>query len=102
MPQMQTVTFDVAVGDRTEVARLIDFHAPQVRAREGCLDYRAYVDASGAVLLLQMWEDQTVFEDYRSGDEFRALNLVLKPLMIAAPVSRTYDIVPRQKERDGA
>jgi quinol monooxygenase YgiN len=84
------VDFTVAPENRPSALTAILAAAPAIRAMTNNLGFQAYVDPenSGAIRILQEWQDGASFEVYTASAEFKRLGQLLRPLMIDPPVSR--------------
>ena len=66
---------------------------PIVRALPGCTTFLPFIDPTqpGAVGLLHEWESEDQFAAYTASPGFAAVGQVLRPLMVAPPVSKRFD-----------
>ena len=84
------VDFIVAPEHREEALAAILAEAPAVRAMTGNIDFQSYLsqEDAKAIRIFHEWNDASDFEFYTSSDTFKALGGVLRPMMIAPPISR--------------
>jgi len=84
------VDFTVAPENRPSALAAILAAAPAIRGMADNLGFQSYLDPvnTGAIRLFHEWQDAASFEVYTASGVFNALGELLRPLMIAPPVSR--------------
>jgi quinol monooxygenase YgiN len=84
------VDFTVAPENRPSALAAILATAPAIRGMANNLGFQPYLDPenTGAIRIFHEWQDAASFEVYTASAEFKTLGQVLRPLMIAPPVSR--------------
>ena len=84
------VDFIVAPENCAAALAAILAEAPAVRAMKGNVAFQPYLDPKDAkaIRIFHEWNDAASFELYTASDTFKTLGQVLRPLMIAPPVSR--------------
>ena len=85
-----TVDLTVAPEHRDSVVARLLQDSPSIRAMDGNLAFNAYADPvdDKAVRIWHEWRDVEHFRVYTASEVFRQLGLVLRPLMVAPPISR--------------
>ena len=78
--------------DRPVALAQLDSERDEIRAMPGNLDFRVYAarDDEEAVVVIHEWADESSFAGYLSSDAFARSGAVLRPLVIAPPVSRRF------------
>jgi quinol monooxygenase YgiN len=84
------VDFTVAPENRAAALATLLAEASAVRSMPGNLAFQPYLDPvnAEAVRIFHEWRDQASFEAYTGSEGFKRAGQVLRPMMIAAPVSR--------------
>ena len=79
-------------ADRPVALAQLDSEREEIRAMPGNLDFRVYAarDDEEAVVVIHEWADESSFAGYLSSDAFARSGAVLRPLVIAPPVSRRF------------
>lgn len=87
------VTFIVAQEDSRKALDALVAEAEQVRAMLGCVAFIPFQDASDPkkVGVIHEWKTQQDFEGYTTSDEFARVGQILRPMMLAPPVSHRFD-----------
>ena len=90
------VEFEVPASSRQALLDHIEQQAHSVRSMDGNLAYNAFASgtSNGRIVLLQEWEHEKAFSQYRASDDFSALNERLKPEMTGPPSSRSFNAMP--------
>lgn len=86
------VDFRTAPADRATALARLDGESDRVRAMPGNVAFRVYasrVDES-AITIVHEWQDEESFAGYQSSASFTRSGEVLRPMMIAPPVSRRF------------
>lgn len=86
------VDFRTAAGDRPAALAQLDGEADRVRAMPGNIAFRVYAarEDDTAVTIVHEWEDEASFVGYSKSDSFARFGEVIRPMMVAAPVSRRF------------
>jgi quinol monooxygenase YgiN len=86
------VDFRIAATDRSAVLAHFDGEGNRVRAMPGNIAFRVYAarEDDTAVAVVHEWDDEASWADYLRSDSFARLSEVIRPMMIAAPVSRRF------------
>ncbi|MGH8967747.1 MAG: putative quinol monooxygenase [Actinomycetes bacterium] len=86
------IDFRTAATDRSAALARFDGEGDRVRAMPGNISFRVYAarEDDTAVAVVHEWDDETSFADYLRSDSFAQLGEGVRPLMIAAPVSRRF------------
>ena len=84
--------FRTAATDRPAALAQFDVEGDRVRAMPGNIAFRVYAarEDDTAVAVVHEWDDEASFADYLRSDCFARLGEVIRPMMIAAPVSRRF------------
>jgi len=84
--------FSVAPDDRSYALEVFTQGAQSVRAMKGCVAFYPYYDPDdcGTLGVIQEWEREEDFAAYLSSHAFNAFELILRPMMAGAPVSRRF------------
>jgi quinol monooxygenase YgiN len=84
--------FRTAATDRTAALAQFDGEADRVRVMPGNIAFRVYAarEDDTAVAVVHEWDDEASFTGYLRSDSFAQLSEVIRPMMIAAPVSRRF------------
>ena len=84
------VDFTVAPENRPGALAALLAAAPAIRDMTKNLGFQPYLDPvnAGAIRIFHEWQDAASFEVYTASAVFKSLGQVLRPLMIAPPVSR--------------
>ena len=84
--------FRTATTDRSAALAQLDGEGKRVRAMPGNIAFRVYAarEDDTAVAVVHEWADEESFAGYLSSDSFAQLGQVIRPMMIAAPVSRRF------------
>lgn len=87
------VTFIVAQENSRKALNALVAEADQVRAMLGCITFIPFQDATDPqkVGVIHEWETQQDFEGYTSSTEFARVGQILRPMMLAPPVSHRFD-----------
>jgi quinol monooxygenase YgiN len=87
------VTFIVAQDDSRKALDALGAEVGQVRAMRGCVAFIPFQDATDPqkVGVIHEWETRQDFDDYISSDEFSRVGGILRPMMLAPPVSDRFD-----------
>ncbi len=82
-------------GRRTALNALLD-QLDAVRAMSGCLRYIPFEDPSDdeGLCILEEWESREAFAAYAGSGVFDGLGLVLRPMMLSAPVTNRFEASP--------
>ncbi len=82
-----------AAADRAAALAQLDSEREEIRAMPGNLDFRVYAarDDDGAVAVIHEWVDEPSFAAYLASDAFARSGALIRPLVIAPPVSRRFD-----------
>lgn len=85
--------FDTAPADRPAALAQLLAEAPRIRAMPGNLAFRAYADPQrqDRLTVVHEWEDRDSFAGYLASSAFARSGEVLRPLMVAPPVSRRFE-----------
>jgi len=78
--------------DRAEALAQLAGERPAVRAMPGCLDFRVFAsrDDERQVAIVHEWVDEASFARYIASAEFARSGEVIRPLLVAPPVSRRF------------
>jgi quinol monooxygenase YgiN len=84
--------FRTAATDRSAALAQFDREGDRVRAMPGNVAFRVYAarEDDTAVTIVHEWDDEPSFAGYLRSDSFAKLGEVIRPMMIAAPVSRRF------------
>ena len=84
--------FRIAATDRPAVLAQFDGESDRVRAMPGNVALRVYAvrEDDTAVAVVHEWDDEASFAGYLGSASFARLGEVIRPMMIAAPVSRRF------------
>jgi quinol monooxygenase YgiN len=87
------VHFTVQPAERQRALDALLAEVPTVRAMKGCLAFHPFLDASDETGLgiVHEWTDEASFGAYVTSVGFAEVGKVLRPMMIAAPVSKRFD-----------
>ena len=87
------VTFIVRAPDRDRALATLVAAIDPVRALPGCIAFVPFLHPVDPqeVGIQQQWESHKDFTAYLQSDSFRALTETLRPVMVAAPVSKRFD-----------
>jgi quinol monooxygenase YgiN len=79
-------------ADRPAALAQLDGEKDTIRAMPGNLDFRVYAarEDEEAVVVIHEWADEESFSGYLSSEAFARSGAVLRPLVIAPPVSRRF------------
>lgn len=82
-PVTLIATFRAVDGQGAEVHRLITAYGDVVRSEPGNVFFDIYTDRddSHSFVIVEQYQDQHAFEDHLGGDEGKAFNKVLGPLV---------------------
>lgn len=82
-PVTLIATFRAVEGQGTDVHRLITAYGDVVRSEPGNVFFDIYTDRddSHSFVIVEQYQDQQAFEDHLGGDEGKAFNKVLGPLV---------------------
>jgi quinol monooxygenase YgiN len=84
--------FSTAATDRPAALAQLDRERDTVRAMPGNVAFRVYAsrqDGTG-ITVVHEWDDEASFAGYLASDSFARSGDILRPMMIAAPVSRRF------------
>ncbi|GAA5179551.1 hypothetical protein GCM10023322_09840 [Rugosimonospora acidiphila] len=86
------VDFKTAATDRANALAQLDGQGNRVRAMPGNIAFRIYGarEDDTAVTIVHEWNDEASFAAYLRSDSFAQFGEVIRPMMIAAPVSRRF------------
>ncbi len=86
------VDFRTAASDRPAALAQLDGEADRVRAMPGNIAFRVYAarEDDTAVTIVHEWEDEPSFAGYSKSDSLAQFGKVIRPMMVAAPVSRRF------------
>lgn len=86
------VDFRIAATDRSAALAQFDRERDRVRAMPGNIAFRVYAarEDDTAVAVVHEWADEASFAGYLGSDSFAQLSDVIRPMMIAAPLSRRF------------
>ena len=84
------VDFTVAPENRPSALGALLAAAPAIRDMTRNLAFQPYLDPvnAGAIRIFHEWQDAASFDVYTASAVFKSLSQVLRPLMIAPPISR--------------
>ena len=84
--------FDTLATDRAAALAQLDRERDEVRAMPGNVAFRVYASREDAsrVTVVHEWDDEVAFGRYLGSDSFARSGAVLRPMMIAPPVSRRF------------
>ena len=87
------VMFKVAPDQRQLALDALLAEATEVRAMAGCLSFQPFLvpDNPSAVGIIHEWDSTEHFAAYASSSGFASIGLILRPMMIDAPVSKRFD-----------
>jgi Uncharacterized conserved protein len=87
------VFFQVPPDARRRALEILLAEAEAVRAMPGCRAFVPFLDPTGAGTLgvLHEWESADDFSAYAASPTFVATAALLRPMMVAPPVSRRFD-----------
>ena len=87
------VTFPVSPENRTLAIDTLTKEVSAVRAMKGCIAFVPFLDLTNEqdVGVLHEWETAADFAAYIASDSFAAIGAVLRPIMVAPPVSKRFD-----------
>ncbi len=79
-------------ADRPTALAQLDAESEAIRAMPGNLDFRVYTSRGdeGGVTVIHEWADEPSFSGYLASDAFTRSGAVLRPLLVAPPVSRRF------------
>ena len=88
------VSFSVAATDEAAAVNALVEAAPKMRALKGNLGARVLTDpqSAGAIILLHSWDTMADLDAYRGGPLMAEIGSVLRPIMVAAPVTTVYEM----------
>jgi quinol monooxygenase YgiN len=86
------VDFRTAATDRHAALARFDAEHDRVRAMPGNIAFRVYAarEDDTAVAVVHEWDDEASFAGYLRSDSFAHFSEMIRPMMIAAPVSRRF------------
>ncbi|MEU8006802.1 antibiotic biosynthesis monooxygenase [Catellatospora sp. NPDC049111] len=86
------VDFRTAPADRTSALAHLDAEGDRVHAMPGNVAFRVYASRAdeSAITIVHEWADEQSFAGYQTSDSFARSGEVLRPMMIAPPVSRRF------------
>lgn len=86
------VEFTVKPDDRPAAMAALLSETSTVRAMPGCIAFRPFADPehAGTCGLLHEWEREEQFGAYTASPGFAAIGQILRPMMIAPPISRRF------------
>jgi quinol monooxygenase YgiN len=81
-----------APTDRPVALAHLDSERDEIRAMPGNLEFRVYAarDDEEGVTVIHEWADESSFGAYLASEVFDRSGTVLRPLLIAPPVSRRF------------
>lgn len=87
------VTFRVSEENRQLAFDTLKDEIARVRTMEGCVAFVPFLppNTTEDVCVLHEWQTGTNFDAYTASDSFRAIGGILRPLMVAPPVSKRFD-----------
>lgn len=87
------VDFDTSPENRATALKILLNEVDQVRAIDGCHDFRPFTDPQSDthVGILHEWDHAAGFAKYLASPGFAQAGIALKPLMLAPPRSRRFD-----------
>ena len=79
-------------ADRITALAQLDAERDEIRAMPGNLDFRVYADRhdEASVTVIHEWVDEPSFAAYLSSEAFERSGAVLRPLLVAPPLSRRF------------
>lgn len=90
------VSFQVSPADRAQALDTLLAEAPAVRAMPGCAAFVPFLHPTdpGQLGILHEWATEADFAAYLGSAGFARSGRTLRPLMVAAPVSRRFAATP--------
>jgi quinol monooxygenase YgiN len=87
------VTFSVLPENRTLAIDALTQEVRAVRAMKGCKAFTPFLDPTSErdVGVLHEWDTAEEFDAYIKSDIFMTMGKVLRPIMVAPPVSKRFD-----------
>ena len=87
------VEFDVSSENRAKALAFLENEAQKVRQLKGNENFLAVADqqSPNRAVIIHEWQDAASFSAYKETEIFAASNAFLKPMMLAAPRSRSFD-----------
>lgn len=87
------VTFSVSPENRTLAIDTLKQEVEIVRAMQGCVAFVPFLDPTNTqdVGVMHEWENADDFAAYIASDSFATIGKVLRPVMVAPPVSKRFD-----------
>lgn len=92
------VDFKVAEADRKMVLQVLLDQGLAVRSMPGCKRFVPFEDSTqeGGVGVIHEWLDRASFDAYLASPAFRESGRIIRPRMLAPPVSRRFEVVEIQ------
>lgn len=89
------VDFKVAEADRKMVMQVLLDQGSAVRSMPGCNRFVPFenITQEGEVGVMHEWADRASFEAYLASPAFLESGRIIRPRMLAAPVSRRFEVL---------
>jgi len=89
------VTFSVSIENSPLAIDTLTKEITVVRAMKGCIAFTPFQDPTNEqdVGVIHEWESAEDFAAYVASDSFTKIQKILRPIMVAPPVSKRFDAI---------